>query len=207
MDTKKLKQAAGALRIWIDENRSKHRQALKGYRENGRYRGRDAHEALQVARARLEYLVPLYRGLLAASQQSQTVAGGEKGAKVYLRRFRALQTIMEKVVLYPNHGFEAKYFGDDLLNYPLLVPDERAAPGEWQFRKISELLADVRAELEAKRQAQLSLARNAESARKAFLHSLTQEQRVLLNAALETAKAKGTHAIYIDARDLGSAQF
>ncbi|KVP17023.1 hypothetical protein [Burkholderia ubonensis] len=202
MDMMKLKQAAAALRIWIDENRSTHRRALKDYRENGRYRAHMAHETMLMSRARLEYLVPMYRALLAASQQSQTVPGGEKGAQAYLRRFLAFQQTMLKAVLYPHSGKLEQLFGDGLLTYPLLVPDERVAPYAWQFRTINDLLEEVRAEQEAARQAQLKRARKAEDARKGFLASLTPYQVLCLKAALAAAKEKGTHAITIDERDL-----
>jgi hypothetical protein len=201
MEDKKLKQAAAALKIWIDENRGKHWQALKLLHRDGS-RNREARDLMYTARIRLAFQVPLYRALRAASQQNQSVIGGEKGAQLYLRRFRSLQEAMEKAVVYPNSFAKKELFGDGFLQFPMLVPDERMAPLQWQFRTVEELLNDVHEASVAGQRERLQRAHRAEDARKAFLASLTPVQRTVLTAALETAKANGYHAISIDARDL-----
>jgi hypothetical protein len=203
MDDKKLKQAAAALKIWIDENRGKHQQALKLLRKDGE-RNREAREAMYTARVRLAFQVPLYRALRAASQQNQSVIGGEKGAQLYLRRFRSLRETMEKAVAYPNSFTKKELFGDGFLQFPMLVPDAGLAPLQWQFQTVEKLLNDAHEASLAGQRERLQRARHAESARKAFLDSLTPVQRTVLSAALEAAKANGHYAISIDARDLGS---
>jgi hypothetical protein len=204
MDTTKLKQAAGALKTWIDENRGKHQQALKLLRSNGE-RNREARAVMYTARLRLGFQVPLYRALLAASQQNQAVIGGEKGAKLYLRRFHSLQQdIMQRAAAYPNSFTTKEIFGDGFLKFPMLVPDENLAPVQWHFRTVEDLLNDVYEATQAGQRQLIQRARHAESARKAFLGSLTPVQRSVLSAALEAAKATGHYAISIDARDLGS---
>jgi hypothetical protein len=203
MDDKKLKQAAGALKVWIGENRGKYQLALKLLRADGE-RNREARAAMYTARVRLAFQVPLYRALLAASQQNQAVIGGEKGAKAYLRRFRSLREAMDRAVSYPNSHSKKELFGDGFLKFPMLVPDEQQAPLQWQFRTVEDLLNDIYEETQAGQRMRNQRARHAESARKAFLDSLTPVQRTVLSAALDAAKANGHYAISIDARDLGS---
>jgi hypothetical protein len=201
MDDKKLKQAAGALKIWIDENRGKHQQALTLLRKDGE-RNREARDAMYTARVRLAFQVPLYRALRAASQQNQSVIGGEKGAQLYLRRFRSLQEAMEKAVAYPNSCTKRELFGDGFLQFPMLVPDAGLAPLQWQFQTVEKLLNDVHEASVAGQRERLQRAQRAEDARKAFLASLTPVQWTILAAALETAKANGHHAISIHGRDV-----
>jgi hypothetical protein len=199
---KKLKQAAAALRICIDEHRDAHQRALKAVRKNGSYRDETAHDLVQQTHARLAYLIPMYRALCAAAQQRQSIAGGEKGAQLYLMRFRSMQDKLRQAALYPRHGLTEKLFGDGLLKFPVLVPDPRVTPLEWQFRPIGELLEQVKAELELERRAAIARDNEAMLARRAFVDSLNDGQRILLKQALEAAAAKGTYAVSFHMRDL-----
>lgn len=186
------------------------RQHIKGLREQF-YRARFDRggrgwrydharlESVRFSTARLKYLVPLYRALLATSQQR---ADG-KGSRLYAKKFDELLKLMREAVSTTFGGWTLKScFGAEVLELQLPVPTEDVSPGFWPSRSIGELLEDAKKQLAADRQAAVKRARTAEDARKFFLGSLNEGQRTLLKAALIAAKAKGTHAITIDERDL-----
>lgn len=195
-----LKTNLATLRQRIRQLRADHYKArFEGGAHAWRY-DRERRNSVCQTQGRLSYLVPLYRALIAAVQQQKD----GKGARLYVKRFDALCGLLRKVgnVTLPGTTYHT-YLGDDVLGLQLPVPVECHSPVCWKFQSIGELLDEVKAQIKAEQEAALQRARTAEDARKFFLGSLNDGQRTLLKAALIAAKAKGTHAITINARDLG----
>ena len=197
--SKELKANLANLRQHINGLREQFYRARFDGGGRGWRRDHERQERVRFSHARLKYLVPLYRALLATAQQK---AEG-KGSRAYAKKFDALLRLMREAVSTTFGSWTLKScFGVEVLDLQLPVPTEDVSPGFWPSRSIGELLEDAKKQLAADRQAAVKRARTAEDARKFFLGSLNEGQRTLLKAALIAAKAKGTHAITIDERDL-----
>jgi hypothetical protein len=157
----------------------------------------DRETALK-SQARLSYLVPLYKAMHAVVQQAGT--GTENGVKHYTKYFENFNALIRKVTPYI-HDFD-KFFDSDVTKLQVLVPVDGVPVEGWASVPISSLVAQMMQDVEDARLLKQNLARAAEKARKAFLKSLTAEQRGLLTHALDAAKANRSHAIQLDARDL-----
>lgn len=197
--TEQLKANVASLRLYIRQLREAHFKArFAGGVHSWRYDPMRRDRVLHT-QGRLSYLVPLYRALSAAVQQQKD----GMGASLYKKRFAALRELLGKLGDSTSVGSNYHtYLGDDVLGLQIPVPAECHSPVCWKFQSIGELLADVKVQLEAEKQAALERSRTADEARKFFLGSLNVGQRTLLKAALIAAKAKGAQAIIIHERDL-----
>jgi hypothetical protein len=160
--------------------------------------GAGLREQAAKTHARLSYLVPLYKAMLAVVQQAGTPAQG--GVKKYTLHFEKFGALQRKVMPYPD-DFD-KYFDGDVSNLQVLVPVAGVPVESWDAVSISTLTAQMLQQVEDERVKKLNLAQAAETARKAFIQSLNAEQRAALVHALEAAKANRTGAIQLDVRDL-----
>lgn len=199
--SEQLKTDLANLRQFIRQLRADYNQArFQGGAKSWRL-DRTRRDRVRDTQARLSYLVPLYRALVAAIQQPS----GGKGAKLYAKKLDALRGLLRESANYTLVGMkDSTYFGGDVLLLQLPVPADCHTPTCWKSLSIGELRLAVLEQLTVDHQARLERARVAEAARRVFLGCLSEGQRTLLQAALIAAKAKGTHAITIDDRDLES---
>lgn len=186
------------LRAFVVALRASYKQDITGRTVRDISRDVTMEQRVQKSQARLSYLVPLYDAMHAAVQQAGTGCVG--GVQKYTKRFDMLGKQIRKVM--PYYRDSDKYFEGDVLDLQLLVPVEGVPVENWTAVRISALVAQVLQEVEDERLAKLDRSRVAAAARKAFVGSLNPEQRVLLAQALDAAKAAGSHAITVDARDL-----
>lgn len=184
------------LRDFVVALRATYRSDITG--RTARDIGRDVtlHQRVEKSQARLSYLVPLYDAMHHAVQQAGSGCVG--GVKQYAKQFDKLRTLIRK----QEPWYRDRFFGDEVEALRVLVPVEGAPVENWLPVTIADVIEQVKRDVEDKEAAARALARCAEHARKSFLASLSDEQRTLLKFALEAAKAKGTHAVMFDHRDL-----
>lgn len=206
-----MKHVLAALRSQVNQLRDEYCEALF-YRKYGLHRSSSAaHTTLVCAQRKLGFLVPLLRALNATAQQ--TVTGGDAGRRLYHKKYDALCYRIRDVLTYGylvqggQHGYRVQggqhdmHFGG-IEALEVMVPEVGVAPAEWEVVRIDALIQRCIDGLAAERREALKRQMAAEDARKAFLASLTADQRTLLTVALDAAKAKGTRAVSFDQRDL-----
>ena len=159
--------------------------------------GRDVtmHQRVLESQARLSYLVPLYDSMHHAVQQAGTGCIG--GVKQYAKQFDKLRKLIRKEE--PWH--RDRFFGDEVEALQVLVPIEGTPVESWQAVSIADVIGQVKHEVADEEAAATARARAAESARRLFLASLSDDQRQLLATAIELSR--GGHAVSLDKRDLG----
>ena len=197
-----MKYVLASLRSQVNQLRDEYCKAL--FDHNYRLRRSDtaAHTNLVCAQRKLGFLVPLLRALNATAQQ--TVTGGDAGRRLYQKKYDALCYLIRDVLSYgymDKGGRRDVHFGG-IESLEVLVPSAGVKPSEWEAVRIDALIQRCIDGLAAERREALKRQVAAEEARKVFLASLTEDQRTLLTLALEAAKAKGTHAVSFDKRDL-----
>lgn len=197
-----MKRVLAALRSQVNQLRDEYCKALFDHSYRLRRSDTAAHTNLVCAQRKLGFLVPLLRALNATAQQ--TVTGGDAGRRLYQKKYDALCYLIRDVLTFgymgPGGSRDMHFKGIESLE--VLVPAAGVSPAEWEVVSIDTLIKRCVDGLAAERREALKRAVAAEEARKVFLASLTDEQRTLLSMALEAAKAKGTHAVLIDGRDL-----
>lgn len=165
-----------------------------------RYNRRDnvRVRAVANAHARLAYLVPLYRALHAASQQT----GHATGAQRYIKKFEALKNRMRESLRYEFDGNQERLFGGVAQGIPVLIPVAGVPPQAWRQASIGELFTEVMLQSAAETEDSRRLRREAEALRKRFLASLSDAQCSLLHQAMTAAQATGVYAVSFEVQDL-----
>ena len=187
-----------ALRAFVVALRASYQADIHGRTVRDIGRNVTMHQRVQESQARLSYLVPLYDAMHHAVQQAGTGCVG--GVKQYTKQFAQLRKLIRKQE--PWH--RDRFFGIEVEALDVLLPVEGAPVEGWRPISIADVIYQVKREVEDEEAAARALARCAQQARASFLASLSDEQRALLKFALDAAKAKGTHAISIDHRDLAA---
>lgn len=195
-----LTTVVSGLRMYIKALRTALRNDTFGRGRHELRKDYARQERVQQVQARLGYLVPLYRALHGAAQQSG--AETSRGARLYLQKFDALGSIIRRALSHDHHVRREKFFGDVVETLQVPVPTAGVPAEKWPTATIGQLLEQGAQAVEADRLLKLSESRNAAAARNAFLASLTAEQRTLLTVALVAAKVRGVHSITLDHRDL-----
>lgn len=197
-----MKYVLASLRSQVNQLRYEYCKALFDHNYRLRRSDTSAHTALVCAQRKLGFLVPLLRALNATAQQ--TVTGGDAGRRLYQKKYDALCYRIRDVLTYGDRvkgGLQDMHFGG-IEALEVMVPAAGVVPAEWEVVRIDALIQRCIDDLAAERREALKRQMAAEDARKAFLESLTADQRTLLTMALDAAKAKGTHAVFFDKRDL-----
>lgn len=196
--TETMRTSITALREVVVALRASYHTSIKGRTVRDISRDVPLEQHVGESQVRLAYLVPLYKALHSAVQQAGTGAAG--GVKAYTKQFEKLGKLIREHV---DHHQE-KYFGGKVGKLQILVPVEGVPVENWLAATIDEVVAQVQQHRKDEREAARQRAMGAEQARKAFLASLNDDQRVLLQHALDAALANGSHAISVDRRDLGA---
>lgn len=191
-----MRTTLGGLRTFVVALRTSYRSDIHGRTAHEIGRDVTLHQRVESSQSRLAYLVPLYDAMHHAVQQAGTGCVG--GVKQYAKQFDKLRTLIRK----KEPCYRDRFFGDEVEALQVLMPVEGAPVESWLPVTIADVIQQVKHDVEDKEAAARALARCAEHARKSFLASLSDEQRTLLKFALEAAKAKGTHAVVFDHRDL-----
>ncbi len=194
-----LKESLVSLRAELVRLRRIYWEARFDHDFRTRRRDFSAQTRFVNAQSRLVYLVPWYRALKAAVQPLGS--GCDAGSRLYRKKYEALVYLIREMLQFQSEHTRTRYFGDGIEAMTLPVPAEGGL-NTWKVCKIGDIIQDVVQTLSAERKELLRRQTRAVDARKAFLDSLTADQRNLLSIALEAAKAKGSYAVSFDARDL-----
>lgn len=197
-----LKEILVALRTQINQLRADYNTALYRYRRSGRRYTPDYDQAI-LAQARLSYLVPLYRDLHAMAQQTASQARLSGWTSRYQQKFDALRQRIREILAYRSSADRERYFGGSMPQIAILAPDLKQPLASWEVLTLGELIELNVAQLAYERQEALRNQKASHQAKLAFLASLTEAQRTLLQQALSAdAKLRGAPVLVIDSRDL-----
>lgn len=196
------KEVLVSLRTQIKQLRAEYNAALFRHRRSGVRYSEDCGLFIR-AQSRLSYLVPLYRNLIALSQQVGVNARRSRGALRYQRKFEVLLQDLERALKYDYQNSRERYFGGVMPQVQLLVPNLENSPASWETCTVGQLIEQVIAKMSAERQEDLRNQAASRQAKQAFLVSLNDAQRVLLKAALTAdARLRGAPVLVIDSRDI-----
>lgn len=187
-----------ALRALVFDLRSQYMEGMAQWKALVFRRNTLRHDELRSIQRKLIILVPLYRAIAAMRQQVYSLES--PGVTAYQKRYDELVSKIRSDIACGRPL--SVNFGGAVAQLQLLVPMEGVTMWDWPFATIAEIAESVREDFQVVQQQKVSLSREAEKARQAFLASLTAEQRELLNVALGNALNTGVHAISFVARDV-----
>lgn len=196
------KTVLAALRLQIKQLQGEYNAAMFRYRRTS-LRYCSDWDKFCLAQARLSYLVPLYRHLHALSQQTTAQALLRGRAWRYQKKFDALREAIRVILAHRSPADLERYFGGRMRQIALLAPDLKQPLASWEVITLGKLIELNEAQLSSERQAALRNQDAANQAKQAFLTSLTEAQRTLLQKALSAdAKLRGAPVLVIDAREI-----